>query len=185
MLATHPSLQCSMPSSVQNMSESSRTFQCSFLSSPPVWNVISPNLNVLVSNRRHVQFPWNPFDDVMLHSNFRIDFELSSFFFSVVGDASVPTVLHAVLCPEHERVITDVPVRHHVLPTRLERHLTKVVRLGVKKAACAVSLETNFISMMLCYIRKCKFILKLLLPQFNCCRRIRPYSALRCPLSRT
>merc|ERR1712027_237191 len=57
LLATHPSLQCSTPSSVQNMSESSRTFQCGTMSSPPVWNVISPKSYDLVSNRRHVQFP--------------------------------------------------------------------------------------------------------------------------------
>ena len=55
-------------------------------------------------------------------------------------------MLHAVLCPEHERVLAYIPVGDHVLPARLECHLAKVVRLGVKEAECVVSLVANYIS---------------------------------------
>ena len=62
------------------------------------------------------------------------------FLLSIPGNASVPAVFQAVLRPEHERVLTNVPVWLHVLSARLVCHLAKVVRLGVKQTARAVSL---------------------------------------------
>ena len=58
---------------------------------------------------------------------------------SVVADAAVPAMLDALLGPEHERVLADVPVRRHVLPARQEAHLAKVVRFCVEQAARAIS----------------------------------------------